>query len=889
MNVDDIRRSFLQFFEERGHRRMQSAPLVPIGDPTLLFTSAGMVPFKPYFMGAAEPPSPRMTSVQKCFRTTDIDAVGDTSHLTFFEMLGNFSIGDYFKREAISFAWEYLTGVLDMAPERLWITVYVDDDEAAGYWREEGVPESRIMRYGVAEGNYWFSGDVGPCGPCSELHYDFGEQDGCPRCADGTCHPAIECGRFLEIWNLVFMAFFQHEDGSKTPLPSQNIDTGAGLERLAWVVQNQRSVYETDVFSPILARVGELTDKRYGEDETTDRAMRVVAEHGRAVTFLIGDGMLPGNEGRGYVLRRELRRAVYFAGTLGPDRPFLEDVAAAVIAQMGHAYPEIERQRDFIRRVVRLEEQRFRETIHRGMALLDETIAGMAGDTIAGADVFKLYDTYGLPRELTAEIAAGHGLAIDDAGYERAMEEQRTRARKRARFTLKEEGAAYGDLAISETRFVGYERLSVETTLAGIIGGGGVVETAEQGDAIELFLVETPFYGEGGGQVGDTGAIAGPNGKAEVLDTVHEGHAGALYAHRARVTEGWLSQGDAVAAEVDAVRRTDIRRNHTATHLLQAALRTVLGDHIRQAGSLVAPDRLRFDFTHVEAVKAEKLREVQRLVNKKLRGDLPVQTRETAYDRAIEEGIVAFFGEKYGNEVRVVEVLEDGPATTAPEASRFSAELCGGTHVRATGEIGAFIIVNESSIGAGVRRIEALTGRSSEQHVERQAGSIESMARALSTAPAELESRVTALLRDLEAERRKAQHLERQMGTQSVEGLLERVRQVDGVAVLATKAPATSAEVLREVGEQLLARLESGVIVLGAEIGDRPSFIAMVSADLTARGLSAVDLVRGAAALTGGGGGGRPEMAQAGGKDASRMDEALATVEGLVRERLAPA
>ncbi|MSQ61588.1 MAG: alanine--tRNA ligase [Dehalococcoidia bacterium] len=883
MNVDDIRRSFLQFFEEREHRRMQSAPLVPIGDPTLLFTSAGMVPFKPYFMGVAQPPSQRMTSVQKCFRTTDIDAVGDTNHLTFFEMLGNFSIGDYFKREAIDFAWAYLTGVLGMAPERLWITVYEDDDEAAGYWREEGVPENRIMRYGVAEGNYWFSGDVGPCGPCSELHYDFGEQEGCPRCADGACHPAIECGRFLEIWNLVFMAFFQHEDGSKTPLPSQNIDTGAGLERLAWVVQQQRSVYETDVFSPILARVGELTGKLYGEEATADRAMRVVAEHGRAVTFLIADGVLPGNEGRGYVLRRELRRAVYFAGTLGLDRPFLEEVAAAVIAQMGQAYPEIERQGDFIRRAIRLEEQRFRETIHRGMALLDETIAGMKGDRIAGADVFKLYDTYGLPRELTAEIAAGRGLSIDEAGYERAMEEQRTRARTRARFTLKEEGAAHGDLAISETRFVGYERLSTETTLAGIIGGGGVVETAEQGDEVDLFLVETPFYAEGGGQVGDTGTISGPNGKAEVMDTVH---AGALYAHRARVTEGRLSQGDAVAAEVDAVRRADIRRNHTATHLLQASLRTVLGDHIRQAGSLVAPDRLRFDFTHVEGLKAEELREVQRLVNKKLRQDLPVRTRETAYDRAIEEGIIAFFGEKYGNEVRVVEVVEDGPA---PEASRFSAELCGGTHVGATGEIGSFIIVSESSIGAGVRRIEALTGRGSEQHVERLASSIESMARALSTAPTELEARVTALLRDLEAERRKAQRLERQMGTQSVEGLLERVRQVDGVAVLATKAPATSAEVLREVGEQLLARLESGVIVLGAEIGDRPSFIAMVSADLTARGLSAVDLVRGAAALTGGGGGGRPEMAQAGGKDASRIDEALATVEGLVRERLAPA
>ncbi len=885
MNVDDIRRSFLRFFEERGHRVIPSAPLVPIGDPTLLFTSAGMVQFKPYFMGLAQPPARRMTSVQKCFRTTDIDAVGDASHLTFFEMLGNFSAGDYFKREAIEYAWEYLTGVLAMPADRLWITVYEDDDEAFDLWRAQGVPEARILRYGEAEGNYWFSGDVGPCGPCSELHYDFGPTPGCESCASGSCHPAVECGRFLEVWNLVFMAFFQHEDGSRTPLPQRNIDTGAGLERIAWVLQGKRSVYETDVFAPIIERVSALAGRRYGDDEATDRALRIVAEHGRAVTFLIADGVLPANEGRGYVLRRELRRAVYFAGTMGIDRPFLEEIASAVIAQMGHAYPEIERQADFIRRVVRQEEERFRETIDRGVEILDAAIAAMKGDVVPGDEVFRLYDTYGLPKELTAEIAAARGLRIDEEGYERAMEEQRARAREAARFRLTEEaGAAYADLPVSATRFVGYERLAAETTLAGIVAEGRIVEAAEAGDDIDLILVESPFYAEGGGQVGDTGVIIGPNGRAEVRDTA--GFGDGLIVHRAHVVEGRLAQGDAVAAEVDAVRRADIMRNHTATHLLHAALRSVLGEHVRQSGSLVAPGRLRFDYTHVEATKPEELREAQRLVNAKLRANLPVRTRETEYRRALDEGVIAFFGDKYGEEVRVVEIPDDSGAP-ATGVGPFSAELCGGTHVHATGEVGYFLILSESSIGAGVRRIEALTGRGSESHLERQLGNLDTLARRLNTSPAELEARVQALLDDLDTTRRRAQQLERQTAHSAIDGLLEQVRAVDGVPVLATRVPASSAESLREIGDALRERVGSGVVVLGAVINDRPSFVAIVAAGLTQRGLNAGDIIRQVATVTGGGGGGRPDLAQAGGKDAAKLDEALALVERLVRERLA--
>ncbi len=893
MNVDDIRRSFLRFFEERGHRAIPSAPLVPIGDPTLLFTSAGMVQFKPYFMGLAQPPSRRMTSVQKCFRTTDIDSVGDASHLTFFEMLGNFSAGDYFKKDAIGYAWEYLTDKLALPPDRLWITVFEDDDEAFGLWKELGVPERRILRYGEDEGNYWFSGDVGPCGPCSELHYDFGPTPACPSCAHDTCHPNIECGRFLEIWNLVFMSFFQREDGSKTPLPQQNIDTGAGLERIAWVMQGKRSVYETDVFAPIIERVSALTGKRYGEDATTDRALRIVAEHGRAVTFLIADGVLPGNEGRGYVLRRVLRRAIYFAGTLrqgseqapGIDRPFLEEVADAVIARMGHAYPEIDRQSDFIRRVIRMEEERFRETIDRGVEMLDAAIVAMKGDVVPGDEVFLLYDTYGLPKELTSEIAAARGLRIDEAGYERAMEEQRARAREAARFRLSSEaGAAYAKLAAGRSRFVGYERLTAETTLAGIVAGDRVVEAAEAGDEVDLVLVETPFYAEAGGQVGDTGVIIGPDGRAEVRDTVGVGDG--LIVHRARVVEGRLSQGDAVAAEVDAVRRADVMRNHTATHLLHAALRAVLGEHVRQSGSLVAPDRLRFDFTHFEATKPEELREAQRLVNAKLRADLPVQTRETDYRRAIDEGVIAFFGDKYGDEVRVVEIPDDGALGGGAAAGQFSAELCGGTHVRATGEVGYFLILSESSIGAGVRRIEALTGRGLEAHLEARLGSIEALARHLNTAPAELEARVQALMSDLDHERRRAQQMERQSARGAIDSLVQKVRSVDGIAVLATRVPAGSAETLREIGDALRQRVGSGVLVLGAVIDDRPSFVAMVTHDLTERGLHAGDIIRQVATVTGGGGGGRPELAQAGGKDASRLDEALAEVERLVRERL---
>ncbi|MCH7836407.1 MAG: alanine--tRNA ligase, partial [Chloroflexi bacterium] len=683
MKSEEIREAFLRFFEERSHKRMPGAPLVPPGDPTLLFTSAGMVQFKPYFMGQAKPPHPRLATVQKCFRTSDIDSVGDASHLTFFEMLGNFSVGDYFKAEAIPWAWEFVTSKewLGLDSDRLWAAVYLDDDEAFDLWRQF-LPAQRIRRYGE-EHNYWFSGEVGPCGPCSELHYDLGPQFGCgPQCEPGH----EECDRFLEIWNLVFMSFFC--DGEKRdPLPSTNIDTGAGLERMTvaslfeskeWKDKSKLpSVYNTDLFAPIIRRIEELSGKRYGRDGVTDRAMRIVAEHARAVTFLIGDErtpVVPSNEERGYAVRRVLRRAVYFGRRyLGLEQPFLIDIAETTIRGMSGAYPELKGQRKFVMDILAPEEHRFEETLSRGLEMLEAALAEY-GKTkeVPGEAAFLLHDTYGFPLELTAEIARERGITVDVAGFEAEMEKQRGRARAAGKGAETAAAAqAYAALGDIETAFRGYETLEIATTVLALLKQrrdgasapsradlkGGPYEAVETADApaeVELFLAETPFYPEGGGQVGDCGEIIGPNGRVAVEDT--QTVAERLIVHRGRVVEGRIAVGDAVTARVEPQHRQDTMRNHTGTHLLHAALRVVLGTHVRQSGSLVAPDHLRFDFTHTEPLTEEQIAEVQRLVNDKIRQDLPVETRQTSYDQAMSEGVLAFFGEKYGEEVRVVEV-----------------------------------------------------------------------------------------------------------------------------------------------------------------------------------------------------------------------------------------
>ena len=885
VTIDQIRRAYLDFFESKGHLVVPSSSLIPTGDPTLLLTSAGMVQFKDYFSGEKTPPNPRLASVQKCFRTSDIDGVGDTKHLTFFEMLGNFSIGDYFKKEAIAWGWEFSTEVLELPKERLWISVYLDDDEAFGYWRDLGVSEERILRYGDEE-NFWGpAGEEGPCGPSSEIHYDYGEEygpDDTPATADSS--------RFVEMWNLVFTQFYHHRDGSRTRLPTPNIDTGMGLERCAAIMQNVLSVYESDVFDYLVARATELAGKRYGDDEETDFALRVLAEHARSVTFLIADGVAPSNEGRGYVLRRVLRRAVRYARKAGIEGPFLTKLTGAVIERMSGQYPELSREREFITSVVTGEEERFSQTLDAGIELLEKTIArtraGSGDHTIAGADIFLLYDTYGFPPDITHDIAREHGLEVDLDGFEREMEAQRQRGRASAQFGLGDKASAetYRQLGLGADgagRFTGYESLAEETVVIGLLREGEPAQSAAKGDPVELILRETPFYAEAGGQVGDSGEVHGPSGRVRVTNT--QSPVEGLIAHTGEVIDGIITVGNPVRAAVDEARRANIVRNHTGTHLLHAALRRILGPHVRQAGSLVAPDRLRFDFSHPSGLSTKETEEIQSLVNSRILENLPVAHETMSYTEAIDNGALAFFGDKYGDVVRTCRI---GPSASSGQANgeTFSFELCGGIHAEATGEIGLLHIESEGSIAAGTRRIEAVTGHGSEGLLIQRHALLESLAKQLQTSPAELSSRVGSLLQELDAERKRAAGLEREMARGQAESLQSKTQIVDGVTLLTSEVEAVSADALRETGAWLRDRLESGIVVLGAVIEDRPSFVAMVTSDLTSKGYSAGNIVREVAKAAGGGGGGRPEAAQGAGKDASKLAEALELVPTLVKQ-----
>ena len=962
--TDEIRKAYLDFFADREHLVTPSSSLIPVGDPTLLLTSAGMVQFKSYFSGEAEPPNPRLASSQKCFRTTDIENVGDTKHLTFFEMLGNFSIGDYFKKEAIAWSWEFVTKVLELPEERLWVSVYLDDDEAEGYWREIGVPAERIVRYGD-EDNFWGpAGEEGPCGPCSEIHYDYGEEYG----ADLT--PADSGERFVEIWNLVFTQFYHHRDGTRTKLPAPNIDTGMGLERTATIMQGRISAYESDAFDYLLVGAAKLAGKSYGADEQTDYALRVLAEHARSVTFLIADGVTPSNEGRGYVLRRILRRAVRFARKAGIEGAFLGGLSVLVIEKMAHQYPELERERETVLSVIRAEEERFGQTLQQGMALLRgflsaveaadaklaaaesnqggrdgvgdalanllemdqvpdggaEAVAGWpfiaprlrfaadraenikrrwdAGDLDAdrasretcaalrgareavdllkaqtpGEVAFKLYDTFGFPLDITIDVAREHGMSVDVEGFERALEAQRERGRAAAKFGLGEKPSAdvYRGLGFDASVFTGYESTEKETTLVALLVNGAPVERAARGDAVKVVLRETPFYAEAGGQVGDTGVIDGPHGQIAV-ESAHAPVAG-LIVHAGEVLDGEVAAGESVKAVVNTVRRADVTRNHTGTHLLHAALRRVLGPHVRQAGSLVAPDRLRFDFSHPSGLSGDELREIERMVNGRVLDNLPVVHRQMGYQEAIDNGALAFFGDKYGDVVRTCRI-------GAPGGEPFSFELCGGTHTGATGEIGLLHVESEGGIGAGTRRIEAVTGRGTEGVLSERHVLMESLAKQLQTAPADLQSRLAAVLEDLDRERKRAAALERDLAKRQADGLAGGAQDVDGVAVLASEVTASTMEALRGAADSLRRRIESGVIVLGSVIDGKPAFVATVSKDLTAEGYHAGNIIREVAKVAGGGGGGRPDMAQAGGKDASKLAEALALAPELVKKR----
>ena len=753
---DSIRSSFIRFFEEREHLHMPSASLIPAGDPTLMFTSAGMVPFKPFFMGEQTPPRPRLTSCQKSFRTTDIDEVGDHKHLTFFEMLGNFSIGDYFKKDAVSFAWELCTNVFGLEPERMYVTVHLDDDEAYDLWSNDiGVPPERIYRYGNSD-NWWGpAGLEGPTGPCSELHYDGGAEKGVGqhpvtdavippdeltamlrREADegipaepGGCHPNCDaCERFVELWNLVFMQFYQDTDGARTPLPAPSVDTGMGLERAAAVLQNKPNVYETDLFRPIIDAVCQLAGVEYGQNSDagadTDYSIRVVAEHARAASVLISDGVVPSNSERGYVLRRIIRRAIRYGRQLGLDRPFMTDVAAAVIDRFAAAYPALEENREFIQRVVGLEETQFLDNIRQGMPLLEERLeASRPAGVIAGTVLFELYDTYGFPPELVDEIGRReYGLAVDMDGFNAEMEAKRERDRAGHQVTGGMEiVTAYENLGAGHTTFNGYQQTAIESRILGILRDGEAVGHATAGQQVEIVLAETCFYAEGGGQVGDRGVIASPNGRVQVEDT--QSPVAGLIVHRGTVSDGDVTLGDTVTAQVEAERRLDASRNHSGTHLLHAALRSILGPHVRQAGSLCDTGRLRFDFNHVGAMTPDEQLAVQSLANRKIRENLAVTARETTYTDAVRDGALAFFGDRYGDVVRVVRMAGPNSDSDADgHDNAFSFEVCGGTHVHATGEVGTLVVLGESSIGGGMRRIEAITGRAAEELVRAAVG-----------------------------------------------------------------------------------------------------------------------------------------------------------------------
>ena len=933
MNGDQIRNSFIQFFEGKGHQHMPSASLIPAGDPTLLFTSAGMVPFKPFFMGEQTPPSRRLTSSQKSFRTTDIDEVGDHKHLTFFEMLGNFSIGDYFKDGAVGFAWELVTQLFGLSPDRLYVTIHLDDDEAFGIWRDRvGVPVERIYRYGDKD-NWWGpAGTEGPTGPCSEIHYDGGVEKGChegrmveidvltaqlreerdgaqPREVDG-CHPNCDCERFVELWNLVFMQFYQDPERNRTPLPAPSVDTGMGLERAAVILQGKNNIYETDLFTSIIAKVSALTGREYGGvDADTDFAMRVVAEHARAAAFLIGDGVVPGNEGRGYVLRRVIRRAIRYGRRLGLTGPFLVEVVEEVIPRFQAVYGELSQNREFILRVVNLEEERFAEAFGRGNEILLDMIAAQSfngqkasspthnslesGDSdsgvISGRDAFVLYDTYGFPPELTAEIAREHGLGVDMDGFEREMERQREQSRSGQRFEGSMEMlTVYENLGAGRTEFTGHTlRLAQgelvepqESVVAALLVDGASASHAAQGQQAEVVISRTPFYAEGGGQLGDRGYVRGPNGLFRVEDT--QSPVAGLIVQKGVVEEGHIAVGDPAACVVDAARRLDSSRNHSGTHILHAALRSTLGPHVRQAGSLVAPERLRFDFSHVGRLTPGELLGVQSLANEKVRANLLVSAQETTYADAVRQGALAFFGDRYGDVVRVVTMAEDS-------SDPFSMEVCGGTHVAATGQVGTLLVLGESSIGGGMRRIEALTGRAAEALFVEQSALLEGLSRRLQTPVADLESRLDSYMQETDDLRRRLSGMERSLLRAEAEALLQRVTDVDGARVVAGRTSANNADGMREMGDFLRDKLSSCVVTLGALSEGSPILVTMVTPDLVERGLNAGSIARDAAKLMGGGGGGRPEMAQAGGRQLEKLDDALAAVPGLVRAALSQA
>ncbi len=869
----EIRQAFLDFFERKGHTIVPSSSLVPANDPTLLFTNAGMVQFKDVFLGKEKRPYTRAASVQRCVRAggkhNDLENVGYTArHHTFFEMLGNFSFGDYFKREAIEYAWEFLTQEMGLPPERLWVTVYAEDDEAARVWLEEiGIDPNRFSRIGDKPGgkryesdNFWSMGDTGPCGPCSEIFYDHGPE--VPGGPPGT--PEEDGDRYIEIWNLVFMQYNRDADGNLTPLPKPSVDTGMGLERLAAVLQGVHSNYEIDLFQALIRAAAEVT----GATDLESKSLRVIADHIRSTAFLIVDGVTPSNEGRGYVLRRIIRRAIRHGYQLGQKEPFFHELVDPLIEQMGDAYPELPKARDTVVKVLRLEEERFAETIEQGMRILEEAIDRLQGDTLPGELVFKLYDTYGFPADLTADIARERGLHIDELGFEREMNAQRQRARAASRFGMDDQGQLQVE---GETDFTGYERLRDRATIIGLFRNGESVEALGEGESGLVVLDKTPFYAESGGQVGDRGWLRAEQGDFQVEDTRKQG--GKVIGHLGRVVRGELHVGDTLEAEVDAENRRAIALNHSATHLLHAALRQLLGEHVQQKGSLVEAERLRFDFSHFEPLTREQLHAIEGLVNDKIRENLVVETRIMALEDAKAAGAMALFGEKYEEQVRVLRMGD------------FSIELCGGTHVRATGDIGLFKIVSEGGIASGVRRIEAVTGARALERVQQMEDTLLDIAGLLKSGADEVEEKVKALVEKNRGLEKELERLKAKLASAAGSDLAGQAVDVGPAKVLAATLEGADVKTLRDTLDQLKNKLGSAVIVLAAVNQGKVNLVAGVTKDLTGQ-VKAGDLVKMVAEQVGGRGGGRPDMAQAGGSQPENLPQALASVEPWVREKL---
>jgi len=876
MTGSEIRESFLKFFEGKGHARVSSSSLVPKDDPTLLFTNAGMVQFKNCFLGLEDRGYRRATTSQKCARAggkhNDLENVGVTTrHHTFFEMLGNFSFGDYFKKEAISWAWEYLTEVLRLPKEKLWITVYENDDEAIQIWHEQmHVPLERIVRMGE-KSNFWMMGETGPCGPCSEILYDQGEGTGCGR---PTCDVHCECDRHLEIWNLVFTQFDRDAAGNLNPLPRPNIDTGMGLERLTAVVQGVKSNYDTDLFQDVIRYTEEISGRKYGTDEKQDISIRVIADHSRAVTFLIGDGILPSNEGRGYVLRRILRRAARHGKLIGLNKPFLHDTAGIVIDAMKETYPDLLEKTAYIRKVIFNEEQRFGETLDSGLKILQEEVTSLKSANtrvIPGKVVFRLYDTYGFPTDLTADIVREDGFTLDMEGFEKAMAMQREKARESWKGSGEESiSEIYQKLSVEgvATRFIGYEGTTRgKSSVLAILKNGVRTDILQEGETGEIILEETPFYGEIGGQVGDTGTLEGNGSVFDVRDTRRPLQN--LVSHVGEVKKGRIGLGDTLQLRVNDELRRDTEANHSGTHLLQAALKTVLGNHVKQSGSLVTPDRLRFDFTHFSKIEEAELARVEQLCNRFIRRNLPVDTTVMALDEAVKTGATAVFDEKYTEEVRVVKMGD------------VSMELCGGTHVRRTGDIGLLKILHESAIAAGVRRIEALTGREAVLYIQKMEEELKKSAALLKANPMELAERTDKTLRYQKELEREIEALKGKMAARDSSDLLTRIREIKGVSTLATVVDAPDAKTLRDFGDKLRDRVPSGIILLGSRAAGKAMLLCIVTKDLAGR-YHAGNLIKEIAPLVGGSGGGRPDMAQAGGSKPEKLEEALNRLEALL-------